>query len=133
MDPRLNHSGPTLIVLAEHKPLVYDRSGLRLVASSPRRFDPETLDPRIHHANLLQSILAKTEANAAGADDALMLDRREFIAETNATNFCTGTMGELAGVIEIDGRRIGDARPGQLTARLSRLYGELTSRSGTPG
>ena len=24
MDPRLNQSGPTLIVLAEHKPPVYD-------------------------------------------------------------------------------------------------------------
>ena len=87
MDPRLNRSGPTLIVLAEHKAPVYDRSGLRLVTSSLRRFDPDTLDPRIHHANLLQSILAKIEANAAGTDDALMLDRRGFIAETNATNF----------------------------------------------
>ena len=185
MDPRLNRSGPTLIVLAEHKPPVFDRSGLRLVTSSLRRFDPGTLDPKIHHANLLQSILAKIEANAAGADDALMLDRRGFIAETNATNFlivaggvimtphavacpegitratvlelcaengipsrvkdlslaeayradeafCTGTMGELAGVIEIDGRTIGDGRPGRTTARLSRLYGELTARSGTP-
>ena len=184
MDPRLNRSGPTLIVLAEHKPPVYDRSGLRLVTSSLRRFDPDTLDPKIHHANLLQSILAKIEANGAGADDALMLDRRGFIAETNATNFfivaggvvmtphavacpegitratvlelcaengipsrvkdlslaeayradeafCTGTMGELAAVIEIDGRRIGDGRPGRTTARLSRLYGELTARSGT--
>src|SRR5438034_3926598 len=28
MDPRLNQSGPTLIVLAEHKPPVYSRSGL---------------------------------------------------------------------------------------------------------
>src|ERR687887_124233 len=26
MDPRLNQSGPTLIVLAEHKPPVYDKS-----------------------------------------------------------------------------------------------------------
>src|SRR5262249_14208926 len=28
MDPRLNQAGPTLIVLAEHKPPVYDRSGI---------------------------------------------------------------------------------------------------------
>src|SRR6202040_1928823 len=27
MDPRLNQSGPTLIVLAEHKPAVYDNRG----------------------------------------------------------------------------------------------------------
>ncbi|WP_419164655.1 aminotransferase class IV [Candidatus Palauibacter sp.] len=86
MDPRLNQAGPTLIVLAEHKAPVYDRSGLRLITSSLRRFGPDTLDPKIHHANLIQSILAKIEANAAGADDALMLDQRGFIAETNATN-----------------------------------------------
>ena len=184
MDPRLNRSGPTLIVLAEHKAPVYDRSGLRLVTSSLRRFDPDSLDPKIHHANLLQSILAKIEANAAGADDALMLDRRGFIAETNATNiflvdggtvmtshtvacpegitratvlelcaehgipalekdlslaeayradeaFCTGTMGELASVTEIDGRTIGDGAAGPMTTRLSALYGELTARTGT--
>lgn len=86
MDPRLNQSGPTWIVLAEHKPPVYDRSGLSLVTSSVRRFPPDCLDPKIHHNNLLQSILAKIEANAAGADDALMLDPRGFVAETNATH-----------------------------------------------
>jgi branched-chain amino acid aminotransferase len=86
MDPRLNTGGPTLIVLAEHKPPVYGRTGLSLVTSSVRRFPPDCLDPKIHHNNLLQSIMAKIEANVAGADDALMLDLRGFIAETNATH-----------------------------------------------
>ena len=86
MDPRLNQSGPTLIVLAEHKPPVYGTAGLTLITSSVRRFPPDCLDPKIHHCNLVQSILAKIEANAAGADDALMLDTRGFVAETNATH-----------------------------------------------
>jgi branched-chain amino acid aminotransferase len=86
MDPRLNQSGPTLIVLAEHKPPVYGQSGITLVTSSVRRFPPDCLDPKIHHNNLIQSILAKIEANVAGADDALMLDMRGFVAETNATH-----------------------------------------------
>src|SRR5687767_4323710 len=86
MDPRLNQAGPTLIVLAEHKPPVYDKAGLSLITSSVRRFPPDCLDPKIHHCNLIQSILAKIEANAAGADDALMLDRQGFLAETNATH-----------------------------------------------
>ncbi len=86
MDPRLNQSGPTLIVLAEHKAPVYDTGGLTLITSSIRRFPPDCLDPKIHHCNLIQSILAKMEANAAGADDALMLDRQGFVAETNATH-----------------------------------------------
>ncbi len=86
MDPRLNRSGPTLIVLAEHKPPVYDTGGITLITASVRRPPPDCLDPTIHHNNLLTSILAKIEANAAGADDALMLDVRGFVAETNATN-----------------------------------------------
>ncbi|MDX1390006.1 MAG: aminotransferase class IV, partial [Acidobacteriota bacterium] len=168
MDPRLNQSGPTLIVLAEHKPPVYDTGGLTLITSSVRRFPPHCLDPRIHHANLAQSILAKIEANVAGADDALMLDTRGYVAETNATHvflvyrgvvstsyavacpegitraavlelcrdnaiasreadltltdvyraeemFCTGTMGELAAVVRVDGRTIGDGEVGPVT------------------
>ena len=95
MDPRLNQSGPTLIVLAEHKPPVYDKSGLSLVTSSVRRFPPDCLDPKIHHANLIQSILAKIEANHAGADDALMLDVRGFVAETNATHLFAVQAGQL--------------------------------------
>lgn len=86
MDPRLNQGGPTLIVLAEHKPPVYGTHGLSLVTVSIRRFPPDCMDPKIHHCNLIQSILAKIEANVAGADDALMLDTRGFIAETNATH-----------------------------------------------
>src|SRR5438309_6090859 len=69
MDPRLNQSGPTLIVLAEHKEPVYDQSGITLITSSVRRPAPDVLDPKIHHNNLLSSILAKIEANVAGADD----------------------------------------------------------------
>jgi branched-chain amino acid aminotransferase len=183
MDPRLNTAGPTLIVLAEWKPPVYSKAGLRLVTSSFRRPPPEVLDPRIHHNNLLNSILAKLEANAAGADDALMLDTAGFVAETNATNlfivrggavatppavacpegitrqtvldlcvrdgitctvsplapddfyaadevFCTGTMGELAGVVEIDGRRIGDGEIGRTTRRLSELFAAETASGG---
>ena len=96
MDPRLNRSGPTLIVLAEHKPPVYDLGGLSLITSSVRRFPPDCLDPKIHHCNLIQSILAKIEANAAGADDALMLDTRGFVAETNATHLFLVRHGEVA-------------------------------------
>ncbi len=86
MDPRLNQSGPTLIVLAEFKSPVYRKDGLTFVTSSIRRFPPDCLDPNIHHNNLIQSILAKIEANAAGADSALMLDRQGFVAEAHGTH-----------------------------------------------
>ena len=96
MDPRLNQSEPTLIVLAEHKAPVYAKTGLTLITSKIRRPPPEILDARIHHANLLNSILAKIEANNAGADDALMLDTRGFVAETNATHVFIVRNGDLA-------------------------------------
>jgi branched-chain amino acid aminotransferase group I len=86
MDPRLNQAGCCLIVLAEWKPPVYDQQGIRLVTATIRRHSPQTLDSKIHHNNLLNNILAKIEANLAGADDALMLDLAGFVAETNATN-----------------------------------------------
>jgi branched-chain amino acid aminotransferase len=95
MDPRLNTGGPVLIVLAEHKPPVYDSAGIKLITSSVRRPPPDCLDPKIHHNNLLPSILAKIEANAAGADDAVMLDHRGFVAETNATNLFLVSSGRL--------------------------------------
>jgi len=185
MDPRLNESGPTLIILAEHKAPVYLTTGLTLITSKTRRPSPEVLDAKIHHANLLNSILAKIEANNAGADDALMLDTNGFIAETNATNvfivrkgdlatskavacpegitratvmeicaeekircveadlspvdvygademFCTGTMGELAGVVKLDNRVIRDGSIGPMTKRLGELYAQRTSKEGVP-
>jgi branched-chain amino acid aminotransferase len=185
MDPRLNQSGSTLIVLAEHKPPVYDSRGIKLITSSMRRSPPECLDCRIHHNNLLNSILAKIEANAAGADDALMLDTRGFVAETNATHvfailggvvttsrtvacpegitravvleicqalkiphgerdmtldelyksdgvFCTGTLGEIVPVLEIDGRVIHDSS-GQANESLRQIcdrFRQLTTEEG---
>jgi branched-chain amino acid aminotransferase len=96
MDPRLNTSGPTLIVLAEFKDPVYELSGISLITSSVRRPAPDCLDPKIHHNNLLPSILAKIEANVAGADDAVMLDHRGFIAETNATHIFMVLPGDAA-------------------------------------
>ena len=96
MDPRLNQAGPTLIVLAEWKDPVYDAVGITLITASVRRPAPDCLDPKIHHNNLLPSILAKIEANVAGADDAVVLDHRGFIAETNATHLFMVTGGTLA-------------------------------------
>lgn len=184
MDPRVNLGQPTLIILAEHKAPVYDKTGIRLITSGIRRIPPDCLDQNIHSCNMLNSILAKMQANAAGVDDCMMLDIHGFVAETNATHlffvengvvatphtdscpegitratvldlcrahaiphavrnismsevyraeeiFCTGTMGELAPVLEIDGRRIGNDSAGPMTARLSTLYKELTATTGT--
>jgi branched-chain amino acid aminotransferase len=44
--------------------------------------------------------------------------------------FCTGTMGELVAVKQIDGRPIGSGMAGTTTARLGTLFRELTAREG---
>lgn len=185
MNPRFNRSGPCLIVLAEWKPPVYGNDGIRLITAATRRNNPQCLDSKIHHNNLLNNILACIEANVAGADGALMLDVNGFVSETNDTNvfiasrggiatphadsclpgitrrlvidlcrdnqlpceeknlsltemytadevFTTGTMGELTPVVEIDGRRIGDGRPGPVTLSLGKLHAEWVSCHGEP-
>ena len=69
LDPRINTNGHTLIIAAEHKPPVYDKSGITLKTAVHRRPPSDVLDQTIHSCNQLTSILAKLEANAAGADD----------------------------------------------------------------
>ncbi len=87
MDPRLNQSGPCLIVLAEWKPPVYNNEdGIAVISSAIRRNNPNYLDSKIHHNNLINNILAKIQANAAGVDAALMLDSGGFASELNGTN-----------------------------------------------
>ena len=181
MNPQLNQFGCTLIVLAEWKPSIYSGKKLKLVTSNIRRNSPLCLDSKIHHANLINNILAKIEANHAGVDDAIMLDLNGYVAETNATNifmikngtvytpfpkaclsgitrdliieicnnndmkilekdisltelynadevFTTGTMGELARVVEIDKRKI--ENKGGVLMQLQSLFRKLTETEG---
>lgn len=94
MDPRLNQYGCTLIVLAEFKPPVYPPS-ITLITSSVRRNSPMFLDSKIHHNNLLNNILAKIEANHAGADAGLMLDKDGYVSEANGVNIFCVRNGEV--------------------------------------
>jgi branched-chain amino acid aminotransferase len=87
MDPNnARESKPTVAIIAEQKPVPSHTSGIRLRTVHTRRPSPDVLDPGIHHANQLNSILAKLEANAAGVDGGLMLDREGFVAETDSAN-----------------------------------------------
>lgn len=95
MNPYLNQSGCSLIVLAEWKPPVYADTGIRAVTASTRRNAPQCLDSKIHHNNLLNNILACIEANVAGVDTAIMLDVDGFVAETNDTNLFVVRGGEV--------------------------------------
>jgi branched-chain amino acid aminotransferase len=45
--------------------------------------------------------------------------------------FCTGTMGEIAGVVQIDGRVIGGGEIGPVTRRIAEIYLDHARSSGT--
>ncbi|MEK6478728.1 aminotransferase class IV [Catalinimonas sp. 4WD22] len=96
MDPRVNQDGCCLIVLAEWKPPVYDNEkGIKVITSGIARNSPKHLDSKIHHNNLLNNILAKIQANVAGADAAIMLDAYGFVSELNDTNLFMVKGGKL--------------------------------------
>jgi branched-chain amino acid aminotransferase len=87
LDPRINTVGCSFFILAEHKPPVFDNTaGIRLIVARQQRPFADVLDQRIHSCNQLTSILAKLEANDAGADDAILLDPAGNVAETSATH-----------------------------------------------
>ncbi|MFK7797002.1 MAG: aminotransferase class IV [Aureispira sp.] len=186
MDPRLNQSGSCLIVLAEWKPAVYDNDkGIKVITAHINRNSPRHLDSKIHHNNLLNNILAKIQANVAGADAGLMLDAYGFVAELNGTNifmvkngvvytphadaclhgitrgliidiakennlpmveknlsltefygadevFCTGTMGELTPIYDIDGRIIENRAGSTLLSQLQDLFVQQIPRYSEP-
>ncbi|MCW5730999.1 MAG: aminotransferase class IV [Alphaproteobacteria bacterium] len=176
-DPRFVIGGATIVIVAEYKtprPEAKAR-GLSLFTSTFRTSGPDVFDLRLNSHSRLNLIQALIQAINAGADEALMLDPRGFVASCNSTNFfivrngelwtstgnysfrgitqnsvlnawraaghvarecdftlaqvysadeafVTGTLGGVTPVTRIDGRTIGDGRPGPLAARASELY-----------
>jgi branched-chain amino acid aminotransferase len=89
MDPGTAPPAGDLYIVAEMKPVAERPSAHRLRTSTIRRPPPDVLDPSIHHANQLNSILARMQVMGSGVDAALMLDVHGFVAETDTANiFC---------------------------------------------
>jgi branched-chain amino acid aminotransferase len=153
-------------------PKEYYESGIEIITSSIRRISPEHFDPRIKSLNYLNNVLARIEANRAGCQEAVMLNRDGHVAECTGDNifivkkgilltpsphlgalsgitrqfiielagklgidtkecaltqydlytadeaFLTGTGAEIIPVIAIDGRKIGNGKPGTTTGLL---------------
>ncbi|WP_370226059.1 aminotransferase class IV [Pararhodobacter marinus] len=176
-DPRFIVAGPTVVITAEYKtprPEAKTR-GMTLFTSTFRTSQPDVFDLRLNSHSRLNLIQALIQAINAGADEALMLDPRGFVASCNSTNFfivrgdeiwtstsaysfkgitqgavisacreagvtvrecdftlaqvysadeafVTGTLGGVTPVCRIDGRGIGDGKPGPTTERARALY-----------
>lgn len=174
LDPALCKA-PTLVIIAKpfqpYPESIY-AEGVSVIVARTRRNLPEALPPQVKSLNFLNNILAKMEAKAAGAHEALMLNHRGDVTEGTTSNvftvqegrlrtpsvecgildgitrelvlqlaselgipseetrltvedliraeecFLTNTTQEVLSVTRVDGRMIGDGRPGVITRRL---------------
>ncbi|MFN0178977.1 MAG: branched-chain-amino-acid transaminase [Gemmatimonadales bacterium] len=174
---------PTVVIIVDSiKMWAADRyeNGLAMITAGTPIPHREALSPRIKSLNYLPHVLAKLEANNAGADDAVMLDSSGHVCEATGMNiwcikhgliktppphagillgvtrgvifelahaggytareemlnrydlytadevFLCGTGAEVAPVRQIDGRAVGDGKPGPITRDLMRRFRALT-------
>lgn len=88
-DPRHTISPPTIAIVPEFKqpsPTLLE-TGLTMFTSAIRCSRADMFDMRLNTHSRLNLIMALSQAIRAGADEALMLDDRGFVASGNATNF----------------------------------------------
>jgi branched-chain amino acid aminotransferase len=187
IDPR-KCARPTVVIIVDHIQLYPERAyldGLRMITATHRKSRPDALNPRVKSLNYMNQIMARIEANLAGAHEALMLSGDGYVCECSADNifvvrdgevwtppahlgilkgvtrdtvlelardldipayekvftlheiytadevFLTGTGAEVGPVVWLDGRTIGDGKPGPITRRLIAAYRDLASREGT--
>jgi branched-chain amino acid aminotransferase len=176
-DPRFIVGAATIVIIAEYKQpnATLKARGLKLMTSTTRCSTPDVFDLRLNSHSRLNYIQALLQAINMGADEALMLDDRGFVASCNSTNFfiirgeelwtstgstcfngitrskviklwrdagkpvfekdytlaetyaaneafVTGTLGGITPVATIDGRKVGQGKPGPITSGISDLY-----------
>jgi branched-chain amino acid aminotransferase group I len=87
-----------------------------------------------HADSCLPGITRGLVMQLARANSIPLQERNISIAEVYSADeiFTTGTMGELAPVLEVDGRTIGEGEVGPGTRRLQLLYREKTASEGEP-
>ena len=104
---------PDMFIIADAlqlMPIERIEAGLSVITASVRRGNGDGLDPRIKSLNYLNSILARLQANVAGADEALMLNQQGFIAEGSAENIFLVRNGMLLTPCDTDGALAGITR-----------------------
>lgn len=89
---------PSVIIIAATIALypeeVY-RKGLTIVTCATRRSGPATLNPAVKSLNYLNNVMARIEANLAGADEAMMLNDAGNVAECTADNLFIIKKGQI--------------------------------------
>lgn len=112
LDPR-GCAMPAVFIVADRLSLVGDtvrERGARVIVAATRRLAPDGLDPRIKSLNYLNHILARLEANQAGADEAILLNSQGRVAEGTADNVFVVHHGRLLTPPVTDGALAGITR-----------------------
>lgn len=81
---------PSTVIIVKpfpEPPAAHFTEGIALALVSVRRNHPSALNPRIKSNNLLNNALAMQEALRQGAEEALMLNQQDEIAECSQSNF----------------------------------------------
>ena len=88
LDPTTCARPRVIIIVADVAvyPAALYESGIRIVTAATRQVPVASVDPRIKSLNYLKNVLARLEAHAAGAAEALMLNGDGFVAECTADN-----------------------------------------------
>ncbi|ACL69835.1 branched-chain-amino-acid transaminase [Halothermothrix orenii] len=186
LDPR-KCKKPTVVIIAS-KIKLYDQElyekGLKVVTIPTRRNGPEMVNPRVKSLNYLNNIMARIEANLAGAPEAIILNDEGYVAECTGDNifiiegdelitppkyagilrgikrdvameiardlglnvkeelftrydvfnadecFLTGTAAEVIPVIEVDGRQVGEGKPGKYTKKIIEEFRRIANSTG---
>lgn len=88
LDPK-KCSKPTVVCIADKIVLypeeLYEK-GMEIITAATRRNRPEGVNPQMKSLNYLNNIMAKLEANLAGAPEALLLNNEDYVAECTGDN-----------------------------------------------
>mgnify|MGYP006420837061 CR=1 FL=1 len=112
IDPRTCRQG-TVFILADRLQIASDKArnaGASLIVATTRRLSADELDPRIKSLNYLNQIMARLEANDAGADEAVILNSNGLVAEGTVDNLFIVTEGVLLTPPVLDGALDGITR-----------------------
>src|SRR3954452_12206217 len=71
-------------------------TGMKMITCATRRTSPAALSPAVKSLNYLNNIMAKIEANHAGADEGLMLNEQGYVAECTGDNIFVIKRGAIS-------------------------------------
>src|ERR1700751_3527839 len=89
---------PSVIIIAATIALYHEdfyQKGLTIVTCATRRSSPAALNPAVKSLNYLNNVMARIEANLAGAEEALMLNDAGNVAECTADNVFIVKHGQM--------------------------------------